>query len=79
MAQVSNIEGTDYQAWLKRSQECGVIPPNVRRVIIDAPPDGAIKVYYECYADTRMFTIELADALKGCEVIHVEDVPTTER
>ena len=74
-----NVCGNDkYQAWLKAMGKLGLIPPEVRRIIIDADVDSAVKVYYECFGDERMFNIELADALKeGAEVISVKDAKGT--
>ncbi|MDZ4250310.1 MAG: hypothetical protein U0990_09505 [Candidatus Nanopelagicales bacterium] len=49
----------------------GVIPPKCRRLIIDLQVDSIAKVYYECYADDRMFTIDVAKLLDGAEAVGV--------
>ncbi len=62
------------QDWLTRMQELGVIPKESRRIIIDIPMRGRVKVYVEYWADLRMLIIEMADMLKGIEPIGVKDV-----
>jgi hypothetical protein len=62
-----------YKDWVVPLSEGGIIPPETRRIIIDVGMEQIVKVYYECNADERMFTIELADALKGADVISVGD------
>lgn len=68
------MDSAKYQAWLTSMLKDGLIPPEVRRVIIDAPIDGSAKVYYECNADDRMFNIELAELVKGAAPISVNDM-----
>jgi len=61
--------------WYRPLIDAGVIPPATRRIIIDIPHDNIASVYYECAADKRMFTIGLAEMLKGVEAIGVIDAP----
>lgn len=69
------IAGRKVTDWIKTFVAAGVVPPNTRRVIVDIAIDHIAQVYYECYGDTRMFTVEvmigLTEALKGAEVAHV--------
>lgn len=69
--------GCSLKGWFAPLIEAGVIPPDPRRIIIDIPWDGIVSVYYECDADKRMFTLDLANALTDAEVIGVADVPET--
>lgn len=59
------------QEWHTRLRDEGVLPPDVRRIIIDIPLEGCVTVYYECLGDKRMFSIALANALVGADVISV--------
>lgn len=62
--------------WVKQLIEAGVVPHNVRRVLIDIPVADVVTIHYECYGDEKMFTAELAVALKKAEVVHVGDAAT---
>ena len=64
----------DLSEWLDRLQKAGVVPPEVRRVIIDIGMDECVKVYYECLADKAMFSIDLVDLVSGTKAINVMDV-----
>ncbi len=61
--------------WWKQMEEAGVVPSEVRRVIIDIPLDEPAVVYYECYADKRMFSIDLVNLVSGTKAVNVMDVP----
>ncbi len=55
--------------WAKKLSDAGVVPPMCRRILIDIPFNEVVKVYYETYADEKMFTAELAVALEKAEVV----------
>lgn len=57
--------------WAEKLIDAGIVPPMTRRILIDIPLNDVVKVYYETYADEKMFTAELAVALKKAEVVHV--------
>jgi hypothetical protein len=63
----------EVEKWRDALQEAGVIPPQVRRIIIDIDMDAVIKVYYETLADAKMFGVDMARALRGAEVIGVAE------
>lgn len=68
--------GQDMQDFWRSLKELGLGPgEDVCRVIIDIPCNDVVKVYYECFADKRMLTLDLTAALKDAEVISVNDVP----
>lgn len=67
--------GLDLREWIQSLVDSGVIPPNPRRIVIDIAADLVAKVYYECEADKRMFTVSLGEMLKGADVIGVADMP----
>lgn len=72
---ISVGEARNLREWRQPLMDACVIPHNTRRIIIDIPEDNIVTVYYECGADERMFTIGLADMLKGADVIGVADMP----
>lgn len=67
--------GRNLREWFQPLIDAGVIPPTTRRIIIDIPCDNVVKVYYECEADKRMFTIDLAAMLKDADVVGIADMP----
>lgn len=66
--------GIQQHEWWKQLEDAGVVPPGVRRVIIDMPLDELAIVYYECLADARMFSIDLVNLVSGTKAINVMDV-----
>lgn len=62
-------------SWCEALEKTGLLPPEVRRIIIDIPLEDPVKVYYECFGDERMFTIDLANMLGKAEAIGVRDMP----
>lgn len=52
----------------------GIAPPNVRRMIIDISYNNLVKVYYECFADEKVFEVDIAAALRRVDAISVNDV-----
>ena len=62
-----------FQRWLKDMQAAGVIPTELRRIIIDVKMDEVAKVYYETLADECMFNIELGVIVKRAKVEGVAD------
>jgi hypothetical protein len=69
----TGVHGGKYAEWLQQMIDLGLVPPETCRIIIDAGIDGPIRVFYECLADERMFNIELVDAMKGADVISVNE------
>lgn len=63
------------RGYLGDLEAAGIVPPETRRVIIDINVNCVATVYYECFADKRMFTVDLTKALSGAEVIGVADMP----
>jgi hypothetical protein len=53
------VESPELQAWLKQLQAAELVPQETRRIIVDIPLQGIVRVYYECNADKRMFSIDL--------------------
>ncbi len=72
MAFVATNEGP-FGEWWKRLVSEGLVPADVRRVIIDSIVGEPVKVYYECYADEKMFDVDLAKAVVGAEAISVTE------
>lgn len=35
----------------------GLVPPNCRRIVIDAEAQEPVKIYYETYADERLIEV----------------------
>lgn len=69
----------ELQNWLTQLRDAGVVPPETRRIIVDIPLNGLVSVYYECNADERMFSIDLAALLdSGNPVISVAEAAVTE-
>jgi hypothetical protein len=50
------------------------IPRNVRRVVIDAAVDDVVRVYYECFGDPKLLSVEALEPVKDAVMIHVEDL-----
>jgi len=67
--------GSGQDEWWKQLEEAGVTPPEGRRGIIDISIDDAAKVYYECFADKRMFSIDLIKMVSGTKAINVMEQP----
>jgi len=64
--------GQDLQDFWRSLKDLGLGPgENVRRVIIDIPCDELVRVYYECFADERMFELDITKAMQGAEVVSV--------
>ena len=57
-------------------RNAGVVPPDgkIRRIIIDAPVDGVVKIYYETFGSDKFLKIDLAGMLGGEKAIHAEEV-----
>lgn len=71
------VDDDNIQAWLDPLMDAGLIPKETRRIIIDIPTDDAVKVYYESFADVRMFKIDLSAALAKADVISLADMEST--
>jgi hypothetical protein len=62
---------------LDHLQQAGVVPPNVRRAVIDASFDHVVSVYYECFGDPRLLRVDALEPLKDAVALHVEDLADT--
>jgi hypothetical protein len=60
--------------FLTKLQAAGVLPPHTRRVVIDAAYDEVVQVYYECFGDSRMLSIDTAETFHDMLAVHVEDL-----
>lgn len=56
--------------WWNSLREKGLVPDGVLRVLIDVDWTGKqpVKVFYECYADEKMFSVALIEVLSGVEI-----------
>lgn len=71
---VLTIDCEPFQKWLTEMQEKGLVPPETRRIVIDAPLSGIVKVYYEANLDPRILSPEFALMLKDCATpVHAKD------
>jgi hypothetical protein len=59
-------------AFLGSLHKAGILPDNCRRAIIDADVHGAVKIYYETFADERVFELAL-DTLKETYTVNVSE------
>jgi len=50
-----------------------VVPPGTTRVIVDIPCDGAVCVYYQCFASESILNLNWENALSGASVISASD------
>jgi hypothetical protein len=53
------------KSFLEMLHEQGIISKNVRRVIIDASVDEALKLYIEEYGDERMLHLDVMPELEA--------------
>lgn len=61
--------------WLAK---CGVIvPAQVRRITIDLDCTKPARIYFDCFADTDLFTLPLLD-LSNVEIVRQPGAPETE-
>jgi|TARA_Y100000310_G_scaffold336405_1_gene420842 hypothetical protein len=42
----------------------GLVPPNIRRCIIDMEVGNAVKVYFECFGDSEMLELIVPEAIE---------------
>jgi hypothetical protein len=63
--------GDDFLAHLVKT---GAVPHNVRRVVIDAHFQEVVHVYYECFGDQTLLSVDTVESLQDCIAIHVEDL-----
>ena len=54
--------------------EAGLIPDNVRRIIIDIPCDGLIVIYYECLGDKKQIDLVLEELIKNKDKLKIIQV-----
>ena len=64
----------DGRAFLQQLERSSAIPGQVRRVVIDAAFDDVVRVYYECFGDTKLLSVEALESLNDGVQIHVEDL-----
>ena len=57
----------------KAMKEAKLVPPNVRRMIIDINANDAVQVYYECFGDEKMFELLAPSHLVDAVSIGVTD------
>ncbi len=65
------------QEWTKRMQAAGILPQELRRVIIDVSLEDCVKVYTESYGDEKMFDVSLATVVEGAKIVRAEDEATS--
>lgn len=58
-----------FEAWRK----AGLIPPMVKRMIIDIQEENIVSVYYSCYADIKLFTPELVAGLQNADFRNLDN------
>jgi hypothetical protein len=63
--------GRDFLAAL---QQAGCLPPNTFRVVFDASFEDVVHVYYECFGDSALLTVDTVEAIKGSLTVHIEDL-----
>ena len=49
--------------------KAGLVPPETIRIIVDIPLEMPVKLYYECFAPSKLADIELGGLLAGAEVV----------
>ena len=62
--QPSQRRAIDGEKFIRAMHRAGVVPALCRRVVIDAPADGCVVVWYECVGDAVTL-----DALLSAELI----------
>jgi hypothetical protein len=60
--------------FLERLKQAGALPPSARRVVIDASSEEVVHVYYECFGDPALLSIDAIESVKGCLAVHVADL-----
>ena len=71
--------GRGLKEWLATLKKDGLIPADTRRILIDIPIDGAVRVVYECYGDRQMFTADLGRMLSDVRSLSVAEVAKENR
>lgn len=61
-------------ALLRKLVAAGVIPPQTRRVVIDATVDAPVVLHVECFGDDRILQLGTADFENAIQ-IRVTDAP----
>jgi hypothetical protein len=62
------------QGMLEQLQKAGVLPPHVRRCVIDIPFNDLVHIYYDCIGDVRMLSVIGPESLQDAVCVHVEDM-----
>lgn len=62
-----NVDALD--SFLGKLVDAGVVPKDCCRVVIDVRVDEMVKVYYDCFGDKQMLSLELASLLSEPGVI----------
>jgi hypothetical protein len=65
---------TTGSTFLDALKKAGCIPPNTRRVVIDASFEEVVHVYYECFGDATLLSVDVVEPIKDCLAVHVEDL-----
>ena len=53
--------------------DAGIVPKDVRRMVIDIEAGNAVMVYYECYGSKKLLELILPTTLKDAVLINVAD------
>lgn len=56
---------------LQTLHDAGILPPNCRRVIIDAKADDVVHMYFECFGDERVLRLDLPTNLGACDTVRI--------
>ena len=51
--------------FIKELVDKGIVPPNCRHAIIDANYDNTVQVYFDCFGDERLLTLDALPELKA--------------
>ena len=52
----------------------GIVPENVKRMVIDIEANEVVKVYYDCYGDKKMLELDLPASLQEAVKIRAKDI-----
>ena len=52
-------------ALIESFKKAGLVPPETVRIIVDIPLEMPVKLYYECFAPSKLADIDLGALLRG--------------
>jgi hypothetical protein len=58
-----------FQRWLVKAQECGALPKDTERILIDIPLGEIVRVYCISHGQKAMFNDDLLEVLRGADLI----------